>query len=236
MYISEQEFKETMRQLDVSLEFIRSYQISEKKLKERVAELESHLAAIDSSEAKLSAVPANNPWQQAIDDELVNTHLGIAQDGVTREEAKEKLNNLIAWHIDVAKYFDAQAQQPTQEPMIVKTEKYIRAKLDAPEFHVLEQEPVSSNEHVKQESWISVEDAKAALKEGDLLYVTFQNGDVAKAVYRWEQGYYPHRIECEKYGNERLEICTHIMHRKPVPLPLPPVSRSDEQPVKEVTE
>jgi hypothetical protein len=109
-------------------------------------------AGIDSSEAKLSAVPANNPWQQAIDDELVNTHLGIAQDGVTREEAKEKLNNLIAWHIDVAKYFDAQAQQPKQEPMIVKTEKYIRAKLDAPEFHVLEQEPVSSNEHVKQES------------------------------------------------------------------------------------
>jgi len=122
-------------------------------------------------------VPANNPWQQAIDDELVNTHLGIAQDGVTREEAKEKLNNLITWHIDVAKYFDAQAQQPTQEP--VKPAGFISAKtvewlnsigemIDAKmeltfrtepsvepytiPFYLAPHEPVSSNEHVKQES------------------------------------------------------------------------------------
>lgn len=52
-----------------------------------------------------------NPWQQAIDDELINAHLGIAKDEITREEAKAELNKLIAWHIDVAKYFDSQAQQ-----------------------------------------------------------------------------------------------------------------------------
>lgn len=52
-----------------------------------------------------------NPWQQAIDDGLVNAHLGIAKDEITREEAKAQLNNLIAWHIDAAKYFDSQAQQ-----------------------------------------------------------------------------------------------------------------------------
>jgi hypothetical protein len=79
--------------------------------------------------AALSAVPANNPWQQAIDDELVNAHLGIAQDGVTREKAKEKLNILIAWHVDVAKYFDAIAQEPAQEPLIT-VESSLRFKIE----------------------------------------------------------------------------------------------------------
>lgn len=58
----------------------------------------------------LAVLINTNPWQQAIDDELVNAHLGIAQDGVTREEAKDQLNKLIAWHIDVAKYFNSQEQ------------------------------------------------------------------------------------------------------------------------------
>ena len=65
--------------------------------------------------AALSAPPANNPWQQAIDDELINAHLGVANNQVTREEAKSQLNNLITWHIDVAKYFESQAQKPAQE-------------------------------------------------------------------------------------------------------------------------
>lgn len=44
----------------------------------------------------------NNVWQQAIDDELVAAHLGVAQDGVPLEYAKKRLNDLICWHIDVA--------------------------------------------------------------------------------------------------------------------------------------
>lgn len=60
----------------------------------------------------ISMLLTPNPWQQAIDDELVNAHLGIAKDEITREEAKAELNKLIAWHIDVANYFKSQEQQP----------------------------------------------------------------------------------------------------------------------------
>jgi len=62
-----------------------------------------------------------NAWQQAIDDELVNAHLGIAKDGITREEAKAELNKLIAWHIDVAKYFESQAQQTESRHLSIES-------------------------------------------------------------------------------------------------------------------
>ena len=60
-----------------------------------------------------------------------------------------------------------------------------------------------------ESQWISVEEAKATLKDGDLLYAAFATGDIVEAVYRWEQGYYPHRIVSDSYGNIRLEHCTH---------------------------
>lgn len=63
------------------------------------------------TEMQSQAQQPANVWQQAIDDELIIAHLGIAQNEVTREEAKVELNKLIAWHIDVAKYFESQAQQ-----------------------------------------------------------------------------------------------------------------------------
>lgn len=43
-----------------------------------------------------------NPWQLAVDHELVTAHLGIAADGVTREEAAKRLGELIDWHVKVA--------------------------------------------------------------------------------------------------------------------------------------
>ena len=43
-----------------------------------------------------------NPWQAAIDDELVSAYLGCTNDEVTYEYAKKKLAELIQWHIDVA--------------------------------------------------------------------------------------------------------------------------------------
>ncbi len=238
------QIRDTLEEVGFALEHATS-ELSRFVLTDYLEPYKAASVKLDILIAHLSAVPANNPWQQAIDDELVNTHLGIAQDGVTREEAKAQLNNLIAWHIDVAKYFDAQAQQAqeTVKAIAIGFDYLDNGQLVATyavpvrdKFHPKLYTAPPAQEPVKPASWISVEEAKTKLKDGDLLYVTFQNGDVAKAVYRWEQGYYPHRIECEKYGNERLEICTHIMHRKPVPLPLPPVSRSDEQPVKEVTE
>ena len=43
-----------------------------------------------------------NPWQAAIDDELVAAHLGCTNDEVSYEYAKRRLNELIYWHILVA--------------------------------------------------------------------------------------------------------------------------------------
>jgi len=108
------------------------------------------------------------------------------------------------------------AQQPAQEPVSQfgskELQSMILAKLSKP---------------VKQEIWISVDEAKKTLKDGDLIYVVFENGKVEEAVYRFEQGFYPHRI-ISGYGNVRIEHCTNVMRRNPAPLPLPPV--------KEVTE
>lgn len=42
-----------------------------------------------------------NVWQQAVDHELVNAHLGVAGD-VTAEEAAKALHDLICWNIEVA--------------------------------------------------------------------------------------------------------------------------------------
>lgn len=77
----------------------------------------------------------------------------------------------------------------------------------------------------QQSQWISVEEAKTALKDGDFIYVAFQNKKVSEAVYKFEQGFYPHRIISD-YGNERIEHCTHVMRRKVVPLP--PAPEGDE--------
>lgn len=43
-----------------------------------------------------------NGWLRAIDEEMVCTHLGIADTSDSYEVAKEKLNKLIAWHVAVA--------------------------------------------------------------------------------------------------------------------------------------
>lgn len=44
----------------------------------------------------------HNPWQRAVDEERISAHLGIAADGVTNEEARRLLGELIDWHIKVA--------------------------------------------------------------------------------------------------------------------------------------
>lgn len=43
-----------------------------------------------------------NVWQQAIDAELVSTHLGVAHNDATFEGAQKAIHELICWHIDVA--------------------------------------------------------------------------------------------------------------------------------------
>lgn len=42
------------------------------------------------------------PWIQVLDEALVSAHLGIADETDIYEEAKEKLQALIDWHIFIA--------------------------------------------------------------------------------------------------------------------------------------
>lgn len=41
-------------------------------------------------------------WHRAVDEEMVLTHLGVADPSDSYETAKKKLNDLIAWHVAVA--------------------------------------------------------------------------------------------------------------------------------------
>lgn len=41
-------------------------------------------------------------WHCAVDEEMVLTHLGVADPSDSYETAKKKLNDLIAWHVAVA--------------------------------------------------------------------------------------------------------------------------------------
>jgi len=120
------------------------------------------------------------------------------------------------------------------------------------------QEPVSSNERVKQESWISVEERLPEVKHEDYEFVlvavdsahtgkthVFEAAYLNQVEVMTEDGNYISftgwhtRTEHPDYdgwyesigknGDDR--VVTHWMVK-----PLPPVSRSDEQPVKGVTE
>jgi len=84
---------------------------------------------------------------------------------------------------------------------------------------------LASQAQQTESQWISVDEAKATLKDGDLIYVVFENGSVSEAVYLLEKGSYPHRVSSH-YGNERIEHCTHVMRRKAVPLPPAPEGES----------
>lgn len=85
---------------------------------------------------------------------------------------------------------------------------------------------IASQAQQPESRWMSVEEAKATLKDGDFIYVVFENASVSEAVYLLEQGHYPHRV-FSHYGNERIEHCTHVMRRKAVPLPPAPEVCSD---------
>ena len=43
-----------------------------------------------------------NIWQKVIDHKLVITHLGVAKDDATWDEARKAISELIQWHVDVA--------------------------------------------------------------------------------------------------------------------------------------
>lgn len=97
---------------------------------------------------------------------------------------------------------------------------------------ILYEQPLQ--EPVKQESWISILDCE--LQNNDLIYAHRFDDVVIEAVYRfWKDHKNPHRIISNEFGHESINEYKHVMHRKLVSIPRPPVSHSDEQPVKEVT-
>jgi len=53
-------------------------------------------------DAAMRTKSAPDSWLRAIDEALVVTHLGVADENDTYEQAREKLTNLIGWHVDVA--------------------------------------------------------------------------------------------------------------------------------------
>jgi hypothetical protein len=45
---------------------------------------------------------ANIGWLRAVDEEMIGAHIGVANLSDSYESARQKLNTLIQWHIDVA--------------------------------------------------------------------------------------------------------------------------------------
>ena len=79
-------------------------------------------------------------------------------------------------------------------------------------------------EPVKQESWISVEEAKTTLKDGDPIFAYSKFYGVIEATYDVEEGYYnPHRVVKDNGDSYRINTFTHIMKRQIQAMPLPPV-------------
>ena len=70
-----------------------------------------------------------NVWQEAVDHQRVITHLGIANDIATQEEAHKALNEVIAWHVNVAidpavnGGFSLQPVKPTPAAVAVPDER-----------------------------------------------------------------------------------------------------------------
>ena len=59
-------------------------------------------AGWDAALARMRTQGVPDGWLRAIDEALVVTHLGVANGSDTYEQAREKLTNLIGWHVDVA--------------------------------------------------------------------------------------------------------------------------------------
>lgn len=79
----------------------------------------------DAIRARSETQQQPSGWHRAVDEEMVLTHLGVADPSDSYETAKKKLNDLIAWHVAVA-------TDPTANggSMLVPSEP-TRAMLDA---------------------------------------------------------------------------------------------------------
>ena len=139
-------------------------------------------------------------------------------------------------HLQLQAALASQAQQPTvTDEMIAAAETvedlYRRGTPDTWKKVFLamwrEMPSVQSQAHQTESQWISVDEAKSTLKDGDLIFAYCEFYGVIEATYAFEEGYYnPHRIVKKNGDSYRINIFTHIMVRKPVSLP--PASEVDK--------
>lgn len=86
-------------------------------------------------------VEAQQPtgWLRAIDEEMVSTHLGVADATDSYEDAKRKLNALICWHIDVS--HDSRAS--CKQPQLLMDDEIERLRKDAARYRWM-RSPITS--------------------------------------------------------------------------------------------
>lgn len=77
-------------------------------LSDNIAELKDVLADLEKAESKS---PEPVPWLRAIDEAMVDHHLGVADPADDYETAKRKLNNLLCHAQDIGAHFAKQGQK-----------------------------------------------------------------------------------------------------------------------------
>jgi hypothetical protein len=78
-----------------------SEMITENDSGEALIRLDGAIAAVEDNFAQPApSIPEG--WLRAIDEALVVAHIGVANESDTFEQAREKLDNLIGFHVDVA--------------------------------------------------------------------------------------------------------------------------------------
>lgn len=77
--------------------------ITENDSGEALIRLDGAIAAVEDNFALEHPAPSiPEGWLRAIDEALVVAHIGVANESDTFEQAREKLDNLIGFHVDVA--------------------------------------------------------------------------------------------------------------------------------------
>ena len=72
--------------------------------------------AADTLRAALAEPVQEPPWLRAIDEAMIDHHIGVADSADDYETAKRKLNNLLCHAQDIGAYFAKQAE-PVEEPV-----------------------------------------------------------------------------------------------------------------------
>lgn len=84
---------------------------------------------LDATRRAALEAKQDSAWVRVIDEAMVCAHIGVADAADDYATAKDKLNKLICWEVDVAKYFDREAKQA--DHLTVQTD--VAAEVQMPE-------------------------------------------------------------------------------------------------------